>query len=143
MLKSHVSAPFFATIQCFTQKQVDNNIYIHKTHTFFFLGWVEIYIYIHQIPTIYLYPSTSSKFSNGTSSRPNCATGTPHWGWRPMLRGMCCVCGRLSEPVPRPARERTRDGLGVGKNHHSQLPPKKRAKKGHLFFFCWNYVTGG
>lgn len=48
VLKSHVSAPFFATIQCFTQKQVDKNIYVYKTHTpFFFLGWVEIYIYIY------------------------------------------------------------------------------------------------
>ena len=140
VLKSHVSAPFFATIQCLTQKQVDKNIYVYKTHTFFW--WVEICIYIyisiyiHQMYTIYLYPSTSSKFSWHSSRQT--ATGAPHWGQANVAWDVL----RLRESLGAGAQALKDERwvvffFGVGKNNHSQLPKEKG--KGDTFY--WNYVT--
>ena len=147
MLKSHVSAPFVATIQCFTQKQVDKNIYVYKTHTFFW--WVEIciyiYIYIHTSDvhyisiSIYFIQVLLALFPANCNGRPPLGTGQC---------GVGCVAfagesgSRCSGPE---RREMGCFFLGLGKTiiHNFQ---KKRAKGtlsigimsqglGRLFFF--------
>ena len=138
VLKSHVSAPFFfATIQCLTQKQVDNNIYIHKTHTFFFFGVgrniIYIYIYIHQIHTIYLYPSTSSKLSNGTSSRQTAQRAPPIGVGGQYCVGCVAFAGDSGSRCPGPERREMGwiflfFGVGGWEKQSFTTSPKKRAK---------------
>ena len=86
--------------------------------------------------TIYLYPSTSSKFSWHSSRQT--ATGAPHWGQANVAWDVL----RLRESLGAGAQALKDERwvvffFGVGKNNHSQLPKEKG--KGDTFY--WNYVT--
>lgn len=145
VLKSHVSAPFFATIQCFTQKQVDKNIYVYKTHTpFFFFGvGRNIYIYTNIRYPLYIYIHLLHPSSRMAPLPGQTAQRAPPIG----VGGQCCVgcvafAGDSGSRCPgRPVKGREM-GWGLGKTIIHNFPQRKGQRR-DTFFLGGNYVTRG